>query len=429
MTTDAQPAVRVSISPVLAPVTALLLAVAILVTGNALQSTLLPVRAAIEKFNTIEIGAMGSAYYLGFVLGCIWGGQLIERVGHIRTFTALASIASTVALVHAVAIEPITWSLLRAVTGFCFAGLYVVIETWLNDKADNHNRGFVMGAYTMINLLVMVVGQLMLTLDDPQRFPLFAFASILVSLAAVPVALTRSPQPAPIVAARVDPLRLFRISPVGAVGVCVVGLVSGAFWALGPAYAAGVGADVHEIAIFMAIAAFGGALIQWPLGRLSDRFDRRLVLVGGCIVAVGAAVGLLMFGDAGGWKLVLFAGLFGASALPLYAICAANAFDFVDRSDLVEISSGLLLANGVGSIAGPLIAAVAMEGVGPVGLFYTTAVCHAGLAAYAVWRITRRGPLTQAERTDFDLVSTAPTMAAIDPAATGEPPAAAESAS
>jgi MFS family permease len=419
MSADAQPAIRISVGPVLAPVAALLLAVAILVTGNGLQSTLLPVRAAIEKFDTFEIGLMGSAYYLGFVLGCLWGGQLIQRVGHIRAFTALASIASTVALVHAVEIDPLTWSLLRAITGFCFAGLYVVIETWLNDKVDNENRGFVMGAYTMINLSVMVVGQLMLTLDDPKRFPLFAFASIMVSLAAVPVALTRSPQPAPIATARVDPIRLFRISPVGAVGVCVVGLVTGAFWALGPAYGARVGADIHEIAVFMAVASLGGALIQWPLGRLSDRLDRRLVLVGGCIVAVGAAIGIFFFGSASDWRFIVFSALFGAAALPLYAICAANAFDFVDRSELVEISSGLLLLHGIGSIIGPLIASSAMEAIGPGGLFVTTAVCHAVLAAYAIWRISQRGPLTQAERTGFDLVSTAPTMVALNPEEVG----------
>jgi MFS family permease len=424
MSSEAQRVIRLSINPVLAPVTALLLSVVILVSGNGLQSTLLPVRAAIEKFDTIEIGLMGSAYYLGFVLGCLWGGQLIERVGHIRAFTALASIASTVALLHAVAVEPLTWALLRAVTGFCFAGLYVVIETWLNDKVDNHNRGFVMGAYTMITLWVMVVGQLLLTLDDPQHFPLFAIASILVSLAAVPVALTRSPQPAPLYAARVDPLRLFRVSPVGAVGVCIVGLVTGAFWALGPAFAASVGADVHEIAVFMAIASLGGALVQWPLGRLSDRIDRRLVLIGGCLVAVGAAIGIFFFSSVGDWRFFLFSGLFGAAALPLYAICAANAFDFVDRAKLVEISSGLLLLHGIGSIIGPLIAAAAMEGIGPRGLFVSTAVGHAALAAYAIWRIRQRGPLTQAERTGFDLVSTAPTMTAIDPAATAESPAA-----
>lgn len=429
MSFETQTEVRTPIAPILAPVTALLLSVAILVAGNGLQSTLLPVRAAIEKFDTIDIGLMGSAYYLGFVLGCLRGGPLIQRVGHIRAFTALAAIASTVALLHAIAVEPITWSLLRAVTGFCFAGLFVIVETWLNDRVDNQNRGFVMGAYTMINLSVMVVGQLMLTLDDPQRFPLFAFASILVSLAAVPVALTRTAQPAPIAVVRIDPVRLFRISPVGAVGVTMVGMVTGAFWALGPAYAAGVGADFHEIAIFMAIASLGGALIQWPLGRLSDRFDRRLVLIGGCVVAVGAAIGIFMFGGASDWKLVLFAALFGASALPLYAICAANAFDFVDRLELVEISSGLLLVHGVGSIVGPLVAATAMEWVGPGGLFISTAVGHAALAGYAIWRISQRGPLTQEERTGFDLVTTAPTMAAIDPAEIAEAAATAESAS
>lgn len=400
---------------VLSPIAALLIAVAILVMGNGLQQTLLPVRASLEEFAPLQIGLMGSAYYLGFVFGCVRGGWLIQRVGHIRTFAALTAIASTVALLHVLSVEPYIWTLMRALTGFCFAGLYLVIESWLNDKADNANRGFVMGIYTMVNLSVIVAGQMMLTLADPQEFALFALASILVSLASVPVALTMSPQPAPLARARLRPLRLYRISPVGVVGVFLVGVTNGAFWALGPAYAEGLGADIDEIAIFMSIAVAGGALAQWPAGRLSDRFDRRYVIIGGCGFAMLAAVGLVLLGDAGGWSGAALAFLFGAAALPLYALCAAHAFDFVDRADFVEAASGLLLANGLGSVIGPLVAAAAMDATDPTGLFACTAVFHLGLGAFALWRISRRTAPPADARTEFDLTSTAQTMATLDP--------------
>ncbi len=402
---------------VLSPIAALLVSVAILVMGNGLQQTLLPVRASLESFGALEIGLMGSSYYLGFVLGCVRGGRLIQRVGHIRAFTALAAIASTVALVHALSVEPYVWSLMRAVSGFCFAGLYLVIESWLNEKADNTNRGVVMGVYTMVNLSVIVAGQMMLTLDDPQKFPLFALASILVSLAAVPVALTGASQPAPLAEARLRPIRLYRISPVGVVGVFLVGLTNGAFWALGPAYAAGIGAGTNEIAIFMSIAVMGGALAQWPVGRLSDRFDRRYMMIAGCVVAIAAAIGLVQFGAQGGWPVAALACLFGAAALPLYALCAAHAFDYVERSDFVEASSGLLLANGVGSVIGPMVAATAMRQAGSAGLFASTALFHLLLAGFALWRISRRTALPAAARTGFDLTSTAQTMAALEPVA------------
>jgi MFS family permease len=408
---------------VLSPISALLLAVAILVMGNGLQQTLLPVRASLESFAELQIGLMGSAYYLGFVLGCVRGGRMIQRVGHIRAFTALAAIASAVALIHSLSLDPYVWTVMRAVTGFCFAGLYLVIESWLNERADNANRGFVMAIYTMVNLSVIVVGQMMLTLADPQQFPLFALASILVSLAAVPVALTMSPQPAPLAEARLRPVRLYRISPVGVIGVFLVGVTNGAFWALGPHYAAGLGADTDAIAIFMSIAVLGGALAQWPAGRLSDRFDRRYVIVAGCALGMLTALALAFFGGVGGWVAGLLAFLFGAAALPLYAICAAHAFDFVEPADFVEAASGLLLANGAGSVIGPMIAAAMMEEAGPSALFLCTAIFHLLLIVFAVWRMTRRTARRAAERPGFDITSTAPTMVTLtpQPATTVEP--------
>ena len=276
----------------LAPVAALLLSVAILLLGNGLQGTLLPVRAQLEEFTSIEIGILGSAYFVGFALGCLLAPYLIRRVGHIRAFTAMVSIASTVSLAHALILIPEVWWVFRGLTGFCFAGLYMVIESWLMEKSSNETRGLVFSIYTIINLTVVTAGQMLTAVDDPFNFPLFALASILVSLAAVPVALTKSPAPEPPSTVRIRPVHLFRISPVGLVGSVAVGLVNGAFWSLGPVFAQREEGNVTAVAIFMSLVVISGAVGQWPLGRASDRFDRRLVLVIGAAGAAAAGFGL-----------------------------------------------------------------------------------------------------------------------------------------
>lgn len=396
-------------------IAALLFSVAILVTGNGLQWTLIPIRANILAFDSIEIGLLGSAYYLGFALGCILGAHVIRRVGHIRAFAALTAIASAVMLIHTLTNSPIAWWGLRSVTGFCFAGLYLVIESWLNERAANENRGLVMGIYTMIVLSVTVVGQLMLTLGDPAKFPLFALASILLSLAAVPVALTAARPPARLMESRLRPAKLYSSSPVGVVGVFLAGAATGAFWSLGPVYAIAIGADTSEVAIFMAITVLGGALVQWPIGRLSDRFDRRNIVIGLCGLGVLAAVTLALVHVEERLVTAVLIAAFGASALPLYAICAAHAFDHIEPEDTVETSSGLLLANGLGAIAGPIGAAFLMGRIGPGGLFLATAGVHLVLAVFALWRIRNSLPVPKEQRSEFDLATTAPTMVALEP--------------
>ncbi|MDX1400845.1 MAG: MFS transporter, partial [Kiloniellales bacterium] len=201
----------------LAQITALLLSAAILLMGNGLQSTLLPLRAGIEvaSFNTLDIGVLGSSYYIGFAAGCFFGPYLVRRVGHIRAFAAMVAIASTAPLAHVLYPTPLFWWLMRAATGFCLAVLFMIIESWLNEKASNESRGTVFSIYTVINLTVMTLGQLMINLSDPISFRLFALASILVSLAAVPLALTKATAPAPVQTVKLDIPKLFRLSPIG----------------------------------------------------------------------------------------------------------------------------------------------------------------------------------------------------------------------
>jgi len=400
----------------IAPVGALLLSVAFLLMGNGLQSTLLPVRAEIETFSTLSIGVMGSAYYIGFALGCIFCPYVVRAVGHIRAFTAMVAVAATVALLHILFLSPAVWWPLRGLTGFCFAGLYLVIESWLNDRATNETRGTIFGLYTFINLTVITVGQFMITLYDPAAFPLFALASILVSLAAVPVALTRAQAPAPIAAVRLRPRRLYGLSPVGVFGCGVVGLANGAFWSLGPLYATGEGLDLASLATFMGLTVLGGALAQWPFGRLSDRRDRRQVIALACGLAVLAGLALAILG--GLWTRAIFplTVLFGAFAFPLYALCVAHANDMMAKDEFVEASSGLLLANGVGSAIGPVLASGAMSVVGPSGLFLYTAAIHAGMLAFVLHRIGRRAPAPPEERGSFVAVPEySPAVMTLDP--------------
>ncbi len=380
----------------LAPVTALLIGVAFLLTGNGLQGTLVAVRAEIESFSTLEIGLLGSAYFLGFAAGCVLGPHLVRRVGHIRTFSAMAAVASAVPLAHAIVLLPLPWWVMRGVTGFCFAVLFIVIESWLNERSTNETRGAILSIYLIINLTVMTVGQMMMTLSDPTGFVLFALVSILVSIAAVPVALTAAAAPAPIQSVTIRVRRLFQVSPVAFVACLAVGLANGTFWALAPVFAQRAGMDVSGIALFMSATILGGALGQWPLGRLSDRLDRRRVIVGTCGGAAAAGLTIYVLGSHFGNASVVvwlgLGGLWGSFALPLYAIAVAHANDYAAPEDFVEIASGLLLVFGAGAVIGPILASALINFNGAPAMYAFTAAVHLLLGVFALWRTRQRAP-------------------------------------
>lgn len=398
----------------IAPVTALLASVAILLMGNGLLGTLLPVRAQLEAFSAVSIGVLGSAYFLGFALGCVLGPFAVRRVGHIRAFTAMVSIASAAALAHALFLDPLVWWTLRLVTGFCFAALYMIIESWLNEKATNENRGQIFSIYTIINLTVITAGQMMLTLYSPVAFALFALTSILVSLAAVPVALTTAPAPAPLGIVRIRPGHLYRLSPVGSAGALAVGLANGSFWSLGPLFAQSNGLGTTGIAVFMSTAVIAGAAGQWPLGHLSDRWDRRHVILIACAGAGLAALAVSLIAPLWGEGLFVFAALFGAFAFPLYALAAAHMNDLVEAGGFVEASSGLLLLYATGAVIGPVAASALIGALGANGLFMFTADVHVAMAAFTVYRMGRR-PEPE-ERAHFvDALVVAQTVSTVDP--------------
>ncbi len=407
----------------LAPVSALLLSVSILLMGNGLQGTLVPVRANMEAFTAISLGLLGSAYFLGFTLGCVHGPLLVRRAGHIRTFLAMTSVASVVSLLHAIWVDPITWWALRALTGYCFAVLYIVIESWLNAQTGNKTRGTIFSIYTAINLTVITAGQMMLALADPASFNLFAVASILVSLAALPIAFTIAASPTPAVFVLPRLRKLYRISPVGVAGCFVVGLANGAFWTLGPVYAQNEGFNLTEIAVFMSVVVLGGALSQWPIGSLSDRMDRRITVIAAAACAVIAAVAIMVIPSDAKLAVIAAGALFGAGAFPLYALAVAHANDYADASESVEVSSGLLLIYGLGAAGGPLLASLWREvSTGPT-LFYFTAVVHVALIVYVAWRISQRVAAPAEERAVFsDVAIAAQTVMPFDPIGTAAAP-------
>jgi len=395
-------------------IASLLVGIAFLLSGHGLQITLIPLRAAAEGWTPFEIGIIGSAYYVGFVLGCVAAPYVILRAGHIRAFAALVSLCAAVSLLQAMVVAVAPWILFRILFGATFAGLYMIIESWLNDRATNENRGTIMSVYIGVNFAAITVGQLMVTLDTPTSFTLFALASIMISLSTIPVVLTKSAQPAPIAVARIRPRALYEASPVGIVGVTVVGIANGAFWSLLAVYAIGEGLESSQVAIFTGLATIGGALAQWPAGRISDSVDRRIVLIVLLVLAasVGLALAFLPIAD-GLW--IPLAVLFGVTTLPTYAVAAAHAYDHAPPGGFVATAAGLLLANGVGAIIGPLLAAGLMQATSTAMLFLFIAFAQCGLALFAIARMkTRASPPSEA-KTDFDLAATAPVGAVIPP--------------
>ena len=375
----------------LKPVTALLISVAILLTGNGLQGTLLPIRASLESFSTISIGFIGAAYFLGFTVGCIFGAELVKRVGHIRVFLAMTALASTTALIHSLILYPWVWVILRMLTGFCFAILFVVIESWINDRSTNENRGIIFSTYVMITLSVQAVGQLMIMLYEPTGVELFAITSILITLAAIPIALSTSPAPEIKHTTKFNLKKLYKISPAAIIGCLFIGFANGSFWSLAPIFITTLFSDISYTAWFMVSAVIGGALSQWPIGFLSDKIGRRKVIV--IIAFLGVFVASLIILSIQSIDFIginILGAAWGAVSFPMYAVIVAHANDHADPGDYVAVSSGLLLMYGIGAIIGPLLSSLLMALTNASGLFVYIGAMHLLLALYLSYRIIRR---------------------------------------
>lgn len=397
---------------------AILIAATILLIGNGLQNSLLAIRANFEGFSLTITGLLLSIYYVGFIVGCRATPWLVMRVGHIRCFTALASVASTSALIHILIVEPTSWLILRAASGFCFAGLTMIVESWMNEEATNENRGSVLSIYRILDFIAATVGQWLLTIADPKGFALFLGVSILISLSLVPVALTTTRMPRQITSSKLNLKKLFQISPLAAVGATCVGTANGALWAIGPVFVLGIGFGIHEAAAFMSSIILAGALAQWPVGYLSDLVDRRKVLISVSGIACICGLALFFVGAQSLNSLLICAGLLGFFALPMFGLCVAHANDFATADEYVEVNGGLLLLFGIGAVIGPVVASFFMEHIAPSALFLHTAIIHCSLVLYGLYRMTQRAPVPLEEQGPYVPVPrTSPVVFELDPRA------------
>ncbi|MFA5538622.1 MAG: MFS transporter [Gemmobacter sp.] len=375
----------------------LLLGVMLLMVGNGMQGTLLGIRGAIEGFSTSEMSVVMSAYFVGFLGGSRLAPWMIRRVGHVRVFAALGSLISATLVLYPVFPEWTAWTAMRIVIGFCFSGVYVTAESWLNNTATNETRGKALSLYMIVQMVGIVAAQALLNAGDPSGFILFVIPSVLVSLAFTPILLSVTPAPVFGTIRRLSFRKLYRISPLGCIGMFIVGGIYSAMFGMAAVWGALQGLSVPEISIFIGAMYLGGLLFQFPIGHASDRMDRRKLILG--LSAVGAV--LMLFTsmvEPPFMLLVVLSLLLGGIANPLYSLLIAYTNDYMGVEDMASASAGLLFINGLGAIAGPLLTGLLMEEFGPGGFFLFIAVLMAVLAAYAAWRMTRR-PAPAAEET------------------------------
>lgn len=400
---------------------AILAATIFFLMANGLIGTLTPLRAHLEGFSNFAVGVLGACYFAGFVVGCFTGPFLLSRVGHIRAFSLAASLTAASVLLLPILTAPVAWFGLRALTGLCIAMLFMTLESWLNNRATNETRGRILSTYIVVNLSALILGQWLLVLGTPNSAALFSIGAILYCLCLVPVTLTSQPQPPAMEAPRIRVLHLFRIAPVGAMGCVTVGLANGAFWTLAPVYAQSLGFGTREMALFFSIFIAGGALMQWPLGRLSDGMDRRWII--GLICTTASFCGLVL--GIFGWLLTrapeiffLFVFVLGAFMLPLYSLSIAHANDRLPRGDFVQSSAGLLLINAGMSVPGPLLAALVMEVAGAHALFLFTALAHAAMALFTFTRTrVREAPDASSREAFAPMPQTSQAVLPLDPRA------------
>jgi len=400
----------------LASFTALFVSAGFLLGANGLFGTLIAVRASLEAFSPLVIGLLGSTFFAGFIAGSILAPRLIMRTGHIRTFAATGAIYAAAVLVHAMLPEPVLWMALRAVGGFCFAGLALVVESWLNERTPNSDRGRVLSVYRLVDLTCVTAAQLLLTVVDPRSFEIFSITAILFCCCLVPLAMTRSPLPAPLQTPRLRLGRLLSVSPLGTIGVFSVGLVNGTFRTVAPLSMQEQGLTVAEIALVMSAFIAGGALLQYPIGSLSDRFSRRTVLTCTTIGAITTSLLMSVTSGLGATAVITTSFLFGGFAIPIYSLSVAHANDRAEPDEFVEVAAGLFLVYGTGAMVGPLFGAGTVGLFGPHALFYYTSAVHGLFFVYTLYRIVRRPAAAGPARPGFvGLIRTSPGIFKLDP--------------
>lgn len=392
--TPASTASRVQIASLLP----ILLSAGILLAGNGVLLTLVAVRGRDEGFSDVQLGLIGAAYYVGTFAACLMTAKLIQRSGHIRIFAVMAAVAAIAVLVMLLLIDPWVWVAARGLMGLAFAGIATVIESWLNDLADRGNRGRILSIYRVVDLSAVTGAQFLMPAIGPGGFAIFVITAILYCTALIPVAASRLQSPAPPESALLRPRAIWLLSPVACAGCVTIGLTNGAFRTLGPVYAQGMGLDIDGIALFMSLGIAAGALFQFPLGWLSDRFERRTVLI---VSTAGAALASLLLSHADGGAILAGVFLFGGFAFPLYSLSVAHANDHARPGQYVELSLGLTFFFALGATVGPFAASLVIDHFGPPAFFLYTSAMHGGFVAFVLYRMTRRAAVPRAARARF----------------------------
>jgi len=394
----------------------LLAATAILLLGSGLLGTLVALRAGAESFSQPMIGLIMSGFFMGYVIGSYLCPHVIRNFGHIRSFSVFAAMGCVSVILHGLIIDPTIWLILRIITGICMLGMYLVIESWINSVATSKTRGRVFSIYMAINLLSLGCGQYLLLVYDIKSLAPFALIALFFSLALVPIALTRITQPAQVETGRLGIKHLYTTSPLASYGALLSGIVNGAFWGMGPVYALNAGFDVSGIALFMSGVVFGGSLLQWPLGHLSDQHDRRLVILAVSVMASIAAIAVFYLINSHQALGLLAAFIFGGCAFSIYSLSMAHANDQIKPEDILETSRGLLLLSGIGATIGPLSAGLLMGWLGAHTLMLYFSALMLLLACFALMRRFIGSPISTAEQGDFVImVRSSPAMLELDP--------------
>lgn len=379
----------------------LLLGMGVLMLGAGLQGTLLGLRATLEGFPTPVIGVIMSCYYVGYLLGTFGAPRLVRKVGHIRVFAALAAVASAAILVQGSFVNAVPWALMRLISGVCFAGIYVVAESWLNAGASRSNRGTLLAMYMLVLYIGLGSAQFLLVVANPSTSTPFMLVSVLISLAMVPIVVSSHHSPETSVPLKVRYRDLYKNSPLGVVAVTVSGMISSTIFAMGPVYARLSGLGTTGVATFMAVSILAAVLTQYPVGRLSDGMDRRTVIAIVCTIATLAAASIVAFPHMPHVLFLTVAAIFSGFVLTLYSLAVSHVNDKLEPGQMVAASSALLSLNGTAAAVGPILAGSLIAALGPQAYFETLATLTGALTIYDLWRKTRRSPVPAAQKGPF----------------------------
>ncbi|APX15899.1 MFS transporter [Phaeobacter inhibens] len=385
----------------LLPLSALLMGSAFLLFAGGVNGLILPIRGEAEGFTAASLGLLGTGWAVGYVAGCMRTPALVARVGHIRAFGAMCAIAAIAVLLSLVLITPWVWIPVRALSGFCFAGAAMIVESWLNERADASSRGRIFGIYTMVNLAATTAGQMVLTLGDSNGYFFFVLAAMVYCLALLPTAISATTTPRPLTQVSLDLRGLWKNSPIAVFAVLMVGVSNAAFGTLAAVYAARIQLELDDIAFFASIPILAGAAMQIPVGIASDKFDRRKVLIGVTVFALLADALFLFTGTTQPLVVLALSALFGATVFSMYPVIVAHANDHAEPGTFIQVSGGLLLVFGIGSIVGPTVAGFAMTSFGATSLFAITGVAHILLVLFALLRLKIAPPVTAENKALF----------------------------